>query len=246
MTRLLLKLSGEALGGVSPNGESGFGIEPAILRRMGEDIRELVELGVELALVLGGGNLFRGQHLAASGMDRVVGDRMGMLATVMNSLALGDFLTQAGVSNHVYSSVAIAGIADGYHRDRVRADMARGEVAILSGGTGNPFFTTDTAACLRGIELGVDAVLKATNVDGVYDADPKTNADAQKFDAISYDEVLHRELAVMDLTAIILCKENDMPLVVFDMLEPGALVAIANGGSAGDGITVGTRVSSKA
>lgn len=213
---------------------------------MGEDIGELVEHGVELAIVLGGGNLFRGQHLAASGMDRVVGDRMGMLATVMNSLALGDFLSQAGISNHLYSSVAIAGIADGYHRDQVRSDMARGEVAILSGGTGNPLFTTDTAACLRGIELGVDAVLKATNVDGVYDADPKTNANAKKFDEISYDEVLHRELAVMDLTAIILCKENDMPLVVFDMLERGALVAIANGGAAANtgSANVGTRVSS--
>ena len=169
-------------------------------------------------------------------MDRVVGDRMGMLATVMNGLAMGDFLTQAGVPNSLYSSVAIAGIARGYNRDDARADMASGRVAVLSGGTGNPFFTTDTAACLRGVELGVDVVLKATNVDGVYDSDPKQNPDAQKFDTISYTEVLHRELGVMDLTAIVLCKENDMPLVVFDMLESGALAAIASGAK------VGTRV----
>lgn len=231
MTRLLLKLSGEALGG-----ESGFGLEPGILQKTCEDIAQVVADGAELAIVLGGGNIFRGQHLAASGMDRVVGDRMGMLATVMNGLAMGDFLTRAGVPNTLYSSVAMAGIARGYSRDDAKADMASGRVAVLSGGTGNPFFTTDTAACLRGVELGVDAVLKATNVDGVYDADPKKDPNAQKFETISYTEVLQRELGVMDLTAIVLCKENDMPLVVFDMLESGALAAIAGGAK------VGTRV----
>ncbi len=231
MPRLLLKLSGEALGG-----ESGFGLEPEILARTCADIRAVMDLGVEIAIVLGGGNLFRGQHLAASGMDRVVGDRMGMLATVMNGLAMSDFLSQAGVPNQLYSSIAMAGIANGYHRDEVAATMAAQSVAILSGGTGNPFFTTDTAACLRGIELGVDAVLKATNVDGVYDADPKVDANARKFDTITYTQVLQRELAVMDQTAIVLCKENDMPLVVFNMAEPGALVAIAKGEN------VGTRV----
>jgi uridylate kinase len=169
-------------------------------------------------------------------MDRVVGDRMGMLATVMNGLAMSDFLSQAGVPNQLYSSVAMAGIASGYHRDEVAETMAARSVAILSGGTGNPFFTTDTAACLRGIELGVDAVLKATNVDGVYDADPKVDANARKFDTITYTQVLQRELGVMDQTAIVLCKENDMPLVVFNMAEPGALVAIAKGEN------VGTRV----
>lgn len=231
MPRLLLKLSGEALGG-----ESGFGLAPEVLTRIGDDIRQVVSHGVELAIVLGGGNLFRGQHLAASGMDRVVGDRMGMLATVMNGLAMGDFLRQAGVSNQLFSSVAMPGIAPGYNRDEARRVMSDGHVAILSGGTGNPFFTTDTAACLRGVELGADAVLKATNVDGVYDADPKQDATAIKYATVTYDEVLQRELKVMDLTAIVLCKENDMPLVVFDMLKPGALVEIANGG------TVGTRV----
>lgn len=197
------------------------------------DLRGLVLQGVELAVVIGGGNLFRGQHLAAAGMDRVVGDRMGMLATVMNGLALGDFLSQAGLDSQLYCSVAMAGIAPGYNRDLARRDMGAGKVVILSGGTGNPFFTTDTAACLRGIELGVDAVLKATNVDGVYDADPKTNAAAKKFDTITYDEVLARGLGVMDLTAIVLCKENAMPLEVFDMLDRSALPAIARGESPG-------------
>ena len=180
-------------------------------------------------MVVGGGNLFRGQHLAAAGMDRVVGDRMGMLATVMNGLALGNFLDQAGARNQLYSSAAIAGIAPEYNRDHAMRDMAAGNVVILTGGTGNPFFTTDTAACLRGIELGVDMVLKATNVDGVYDADPKTNANAKKFDTITYDEVIKRGLGVMDLTAIVLCKENKMPLMVFDMLAEGAMSAIARG-----------------
>lgn len=231
MSRLLLKLSGEALGGTT-----GFGIEPAVLERTCADIAEVVSAGTELAIVLGGGNLFRGQHLAQSGMDRVVGDRMGMLATIMNGLAMGDFLSRAGVSNRVYSSVGIAGMTRGYNRDEALQDMREGRAVILSGGTGNPFFTTDTAACLRGIELGVDAVLKATNVDGVYDSDPKTNPQAKKFESITYSDVLQRELGVMDLTAIVLCKENNMPLVVFDMLAQDALMAVARGD------TIGTRV----
>lgn len=231
MPSFLLKLSGEALAG-----DVGFGLQPAVLQQLAADIKELVEQGVGLALVLGGGNLFRGQQLAKSGMDRVVGDRMGMLATVMNGLAMGDFLSQAGVSNKLFSSMAIAGVARGYHRDEVKDLMDKGVVCILSGGTGSPFFTTDTAACLRGVELSVDAVLKATNVDGVYDADPKTNAQARKFDTVSYDEVLQRQLGVMDLTAIILCKENAMPLVVFDMMTKNVLQEIAAGKS------VGTRV----
>ncbi len=231
MPNFLLKLSGEALGG-----EAGFGLEPQVLQQLAVDIRNLVNKGTGLSLVLGGGNLFRGQNLAKSGMDRVVGDRMGMLATVMNGLAMGDFLSQAGVANKVFSSMAIAGLAQGYQRDEVKELMQRGVVCILSGGTGNPFFTTDTAACLRGVELGVDAVLKATNVDGVYDADPKIHAGARKFDTVSYDEVLQRQLGVMDLTAIVLCKENAMPLVVFDMMAKDVLQDIA------DGKSVGTRV----
>ena len=231
MSRLLLKLSGEALGGAA-----GFGIDPEILERTALEIKDLLAQGGELSIVLGGGNLFRGEALARKGLDRVVGDRMGMLATVMNGLAMGDFLHRASVPNRVFSAVPINGIATGYQRDEVRQSMARGEVAILTGGTGNPFFTTDTAACLRGIELGVDAVLKATNVDGVYDSDPKHNADAQRYTEISYAEVLRQELGVMDLTAIVLCKEQDMPVVVFDMNQPGALIDLFQGKA------VGTRV----
>ena len=186
--------------------------------------------------MLGGGNLVRGAALQEVGLDRVVGDRMGMLATVMNGLAMGDFLGRAGVPNRLVSAVEIPGIAQGYHRDRVSRAMAQGEVAILTGGTGNPFFTTDTAACLRGIELGVDAVLKGTNVDGVYTADPKLDTNAERYASVTYEEVLARELGVMDLTAIVLCKAHDMPVVVFDMAVPGALVAIFAGAD------VGTRV----
>jgi len=231
LARYLLKLSGEALGG-----EAGFGIEPDVLERLADELGHLLGLGAEVAVVLGGGNLFRGQKLAESGMDRVVGDRMGMLATLMNGLAFGDFLSQAGIVNKVFCSVSVPGIAVGYNRDEALQTMSQGGVAILSGGTGNPFFTTDSAACLRGAELGVDAVLKATNVDGIYSADPKADPSATRFDEITYDEVLARKLKVMDLTAIILCQENSLPLVVFDMGQAGALVQIANGG------TVGTRV----
>lgn len=229
MRRLLLKLSGEALGG-----EAGFGVEPAVLSRLAAEIGNLLTVRTQqLAVVLGGGNLLRGAQLAASGMDRVTADRMGMLATVMNGLALSGALRQAEIANKVYSATAIAGVAQGYERDAALAAMNDGEVVILTGGTGNPYFTTDTAACLRGLELGVDAVLKATNVDGVYDADPKYNARAVKFDEITYDEVLERQLGVMDLTAIVLCRDHAMPLVVFDVQRPGALVDIAAGARVG-------------
>ncbi len=231
MGRFLLKLSGEALGGAE-----GFGLDPTVLDRVAAEIGQVCADGGQLALVLGGGNIFRGGALQASGMDRVVGDRMGMLATVMNGLAMGDFLTRANVANTVFSAVGIPGITSAYNRDYAAEVMASGGVAILTGGTGNPFFTTDTAACLRGIELGVDAVLKATNVDGVYDADPRHNSDAQKFDEVTFDEVLTRELGVMDLTAIVLCKEHNLPIEVFDMNAAGNLVAIAQGAK------VGTRV----
>lgn len=231
MPDYLLKLSGEALGG-----DAGFGIEPDVLRQICDDIVAARKLGARFGIVLGGGNLFRGQTLAENGLDRVVGDRMGMLATIMNGLAMGDFLTQAGVPNTVFAAAAIPGIVNGYHRDTARQVIDDGGVAILTGGTGNPFFTTDTAACLRGIELGVDAVLKATNVDGVYDADPRQHSNAKRYDEVSYDQVLAQELGVMDLTAIVLCKEQQMPLIVFDMHTPGNLVQIAQG------VKVGTRV----
>lgn len=231
MPRLLLKLSGEALGG-----ESGQGIEPAVLDHFCRQIKHAIESGIELGVVLGGGNLFRGAALAGAGMDRVVGDRMGMLATVMNALALGDFLTRQGIGNQVYTATGIPGVAPAYERDQALADLRQGKVAILSGGTGNPLFTTDTAACLRGIELQADAVLKATNVDGVYSADPKLDPQAQRYRTISFDDVLAKQLAVMDLTAIVLCRDHQMPIVVFDVGADGALVAIS------EGADVGTRV----
>jgi uridylate kinase len=224
LTAFLLKLSGEALGG-----EAGAGIEPEVLKHYCDEIEAAHREGIKLAVVLGGGNLFRGAHLASAGMDRVVGDRMGMLATVMNGLALNDFLRRRGIASRLFSAVAMPGMVDGYNRDTAQSAMHNGEVVILTGGTGNPFFTTDTAACLRGVELGVDAILKATNVDGVYSADPKKDPSAARFERISYNEVLEQELAVMDLTAIVLCKENNLPLVVFDSSESQTLTRIAAG-----------------
>ena len=231
MTRYLLKLSGEALGG-----DAGVGIEPSVLKHYCDEIETAVREGIQLAVVLGGGNLFRGAHLAQAGMDRVVGDRMGMLATVMNGMALNDFLQRRGISSKLFSAISMAGMVDGYQRDLARDAMHRGDVVILTGGTGNPFFTTDTAACLRGVELGVDVVLKATNVDGVYSADPRKDSAAVRFERITYQEVLEQELAVMDLTAIVLCKENALPLIVFDASESRTLTRLAAGER------VGTRV----
>ncbi|MAW46703.1 MAG: UMP kinase [Gammaproteobacteria bacterium TMED30] len=231
MTRYLLKLSGEALGG-----DAGIGIEPLVLKHYCDEIEAAVREGIQVAVVLGGGNLFRGAHLAQAGMDRVVGDRMGMLATVMNGLALNDFLQRRGIASRLFSAMPMAGMVEGYQRDLAQTAIANGEVVILTGGTGNPFFTTDTAACLRGVELGVDAILKATNVDGVYSADPKKDAAAQRFEHISYQQVLAQELAVMDLTAIVLCKENALPLIVFDASESRTLTRLAAGEQ------IGTRV----
>ena len=231
MPRLLLKLSGEALGG-----ESGQGIDPVVLGHFCEQIKQAVTAGIELGAVLGGGNLFRGAALSKAGMDRVVGDRMGMLATIMNALALGDFLTREGIANQVYAATGIPGVAPTYERDQALENLKQGQVVILSGGTGNPLFTTDTAACLRGIELKADAVLKATNVDGVYSADPKVDPQARRYSTISFDDVLTKQLGVMDLTAMVLCRDHQMPVVVFDVSADGALVAISQGAD------IGTRI----
>jgi uridylate kinase len=195
-----------------------------------------VTAGIELGVVLGGGNLFRGAALSQAGMDRVVGDRMGMLATIMNALALGDFLTREGIANQVYAATGIPGVAPTYERDQALENLKQGQVVILSGGTGNPLFTTDTAACLRGIELKADAVLKATNVDGVYSADPKVDPQARRYSTISFDDVLTKQLGVMDLTAMVLCRDHQMPVVVFDVSADGALVAISQGAD------IGTRI----
>jgi uridylate kinase len=231
LPRLLLKLSGEALGG-----DAGQGIDPAVLGHFCREIKGAVDAGIELGVVLGGGNLFRGAALSEAGMDRVVGDRMGMLATIMNALALGDFLSREGIANQVFTATGIPGIAPAYERDQALSVLKQGKVLILSGGTGNPLFTTDTAACLRGIELRTDAVLKATNVDGVYSADPKKDPSATRFSRITFDQVLQQQLGVMDLTAMVLCRENQMPIVVFDVNAEGALVAISQGAD------IGTRV----
>jgi uridylate kinase len=217
-------------------GESGQGIDPVVLGHFCEQIKQAVTAGIELGVVLGGGNLFRGAALSQAGMDRVVGDRMGMLATIMNALALGDFLTREGIANQVYAATGIPGVAPTYERDQALENLKQGQVVILSGGTGNPLFTTDTAACLRGIELKADAVLKATNVDGVYSADPKIDPQARRYSTISFDDVLTKQLGVMDLTAMVLCRDHQMPVVVFDVSADGALVAISQGAD------IGTRI----
>lgn len=222
--RVLLKLSGEAL-----MGDLGFGIDPKVLDRMALEIGALVGIGVQVGLVVGGGNLFRGAALSAAGLDRVTGDHMGMLATVMNGLAMRDALERSNIRTRVMSAIPMSGIVEHYDRRRALRDLKEGDVVIFSAGTGNPFFTTDSAACLRGIEIQADAVLKATKVDGVYNADPHLDPTAVKYDHLTYDEVLDKKLGVMDLTAICLARDHGMPLRVFNMTQPGVLTRIVTG-----------------
>jgi len=229
--RILLKLSGEAL-----QGSQDFGIDPKVLDAMALEIGQLVGIGVQVGLVIGGGNLFRGAALSEAGLDRVTGDHMGMLATVMNALAMRDALERSNIKSRVMSAIPMSGIVEHYDRRRAIRHLNSGDVVIFSAGTGNPFFTTDSAACLRGIEIEADIVLKATNVDGVYDSDPKKNPNAQKFETLTYDEVLERQLGVMDLTAICLARDHNMPLRVFNMVSPGIMGKIMVGGS--DGTTI--------
>lgn len=226
--RILLKLSGEAL-----IGEQEFGIDPKVLDRMSLEIGALVGIGVQVGLVIGGGNLFRGAALHAAGMDRVTGDHMGMLATVMNGLAMRDSLERSNIRTRVVSAIPMSGVVDHYDRRRAIRDLKDGDVVIFCAGTGNPFFTTDSAACLRGIEIEADVVLKATKVDGVYSDDPAKNPDAVRYDRLTYDEVLDQKLGVMDLTAICLCRDQDMPLRVFNMNKPGVLTRIVVGENEG-------------
>ncbi|APQ13827.1 uridylate kinase [Pseudomonas oryzihabitans] len=226
--RILLKLSGEAL-----MGSEDFGIDPKVLDRMSLEIGQLVGIGVQVGLVIGGGNLFRGAALSAAGMDRVTGDHMGMLATVMNALAMRDALERSNIPATVMSAISMVGVTDQYDRRKALRQLKGGEVVIFSAGTGNPFFTTDSAACLRAIEVEADLVLKATKVDGVYTADPFKDPNAEKFERLTYDEVLDRKLGVMDLTAICLCRDHSMPLRVFNMNKPGALLNIVVGGGEG-------------
>lgn len=226
--RILLKLSGEMLAG-----REGYGIDPKVLDAIALEIGQLVGIGVQVGMVIGGGNLFRGAALQEAGLDRVAGDHMGMLATVMNGLAMRDAMERSNIRTRLMSAIPMSGVVEHYdHRNAIRY-LKNGEVVIFSAGTGNPFFTTDSAACLRGIEINADVVLKATKVDGVYDADPATNPDAVKYDRLTYDEVLQRQLGVMDLTAICLVRDHDMPLRVFNMNKKGALLELMLGSAEG-------------
>lgn len=230
--RILLKLSGEAL-----MGNEGFGIDPKVLDRMALEIGQLIGIGVQVGLVIGGGNLFRGAALQQAGLDRVTGDHMGMLATVMNALAMRDALERSNIVSRVMSAIPMSGVVDHYDRRKAVRALERGEVVIFAAGTGNPFFTTDSAACLRGIEINADLMLKATKVDGVYTADPFKDPTATRYDHLSYDEVLDRKLGVMDLTAICLSRDHDLPMCVFAMDKPGALLNIVVGGDEGTLVT---------
>jgi uridylate kinase len=226
--RVLLKLSGEAL-----MGELDYGIEPKVIQRIAGEIGTALKSGVEIAIVVGGGNIFRGAGLARAGMDRVTGDHMGMLATVMNALAIQDALEALDVHARVMSALEINAVCEDYIRRRAIRHLEKGRVVIMAAGTGNPFFTTDTAASLRAIEIGADMLLKATKVDGVYDADPVTTPDAVRFERVSYDQVINDKLNVMDATAIVMCRDNDLPLRVFDLTRANALVQAMSGDKVG-------------
>lgn len=217
--RVLLKLSGEAL-----MGDLEYGIEPKVIQRIAAEISEVHKLGVEIAIVIGGGNIFRGAGLARAGMDRVTGDYMGMLATVMNALAIQDALESMNIFARVMSALQIHEVCEDYIRRRAIRHLEKGRVVILAAGTGNPFFTTDTAASLRAIEIGADVLLKATMVSGVYDSDPNLNEKALRYDTVSFDKLLVDKLNVMDATAVVMCRDNNLPLRVFDMTDKNALV----------------------
>ena len=222
--RILLKLSGEAL-----MGQGDFGIDPAVLERMADEVRGLREAGVEIGMVIGGGNIFRGQGLADAGMDRVSGDHMGMLATVMNALAMQDALLRLGVDARAMSALKMDQVCEHYTQREARRHLSDGAVVILAAGTGNPFFTTDSAASLRAVEIGADLMIKATKVDGVYSADPVTDPDAVFYPHLSYDRALAEGLRVMDATAIVLCRDNRMPLRVMNINHSGALMRLMQG-----------------
>jgi uridylate kinase len=226
--RVLLKLSGEAL-----QGEQGYGISRDTIRSLAAEIKEVQELGVELAVVIGGGNIFRGVAGASSGMDRATADYIGMLATMMNALALQEVLEDLGVPTRVQSAIGMMQLAEPYIRRRAERHLEKKRVVILAGGTGNPYFTTDTGASLRANEIGADVLLKATKVDGVYDSDPVKNPDAKRFEQLSYLDVLQKDLKVMDATAISMCKDNNLPVLVFDLTTKGNIRRAITGDSIG-------------
>jgi len=231
--RVLIKLSGEALMGAEP-----YGIDPIIIGRLANEINELRQHGVEIAIVIGGGNIFRGAGLAAGGIDRVTADHMGMMATIMNALALQDAMEQIGIHARVMSAIKINQICEDYIRRRAIRHLEKNRVVIFAAGTGNPFFTTDSAASLRAIEIGAELLIKATKVDGVYSADPVKDSSAKRFDQLSYDKVIEQKLGVMDTTAVVLCRDNNMPLRVLDMMKPGALLKAAQGEDEGTLVTI--------
>ena len=230
--RVLRKLSGEAL-----MGDLEYGIEPRVIQRIAAEIATAAKQGVEIAIVIGGGNIFRGAGLARAGMDRVTGDYMGMLATVMNALAIQDALESLHVFARVMSALQIHEVCEDYIRRRAIRHLEKGRVVILAAGTGNPFFTTDTAASLRAIEIGADILLKATKVDGVYDSDPASNPDASRYETVSFDQLLADKLLVMDATAVVMCRDNDLPLRVFDLSRANALVQAMAGDNVGTLVT---------
>jgi uridylate kinase len=231
--RILLKLSGEAL-----MGKESFGIAPSVMDYLADEVKSALDLGVQIALVVGGGNIYRGERLAKAGMDRVTGDQMGMLATVINALAIQDAIEREGMSARVMSAIRINEVCEDFIRRRAIRHLEKGRVVVFAAGTGNPFFTTDSAAALRAIEINADLMLKATKVDGIYTADPKKDKSATKYSELKYDEALSKKLAVMDQTAMVLCRDNQINLRVYDMDRAGALARILGGDQ-----TIGTKVS---
>jgi uridylate kinase len=231
-SRITVKLSGEAL-----LGAADYGIDPAMLKRIAGEIQEIVQMGTQVAVVVGGGNIFRGAGLARAGMDRVTADHMGMLATVMNAVAMQDALESSGMQSRVMSAIRINQVCEDYIRRRAIRHLEKGRVVIFAAGTGNPFFTTDTAASLRAIEINADVLLKATKVDGVYSDDPVRNPSAQRYTQLTFDKVLQDRLNVMDATAIVMCRDNRLPLRVFNLNNPGDLTRIARGEEIGTAVT---------
>lgn len=229
--RVLLKLSGEAL-----LGSQDYGIDPEVIKRLAGEIRELSDMGVQVGVVIGGGNIFRGAGLAEAGMDRVTGDHMGMLATVINALAMQDALEGQGAYARVMSALTIHEVCEDYIRRRAVRHLEKGRVVIFAAGTGNPFFTTDTAASLRAIEIGADILIKATKVDGIYTADPVTDPEAVRYDSLSFGQVLSDDLKVMDATAIVMCRDNNLPLRVFNLNNPGDLRRLVQGEPVGTAV----------
>ncbi len=226
--RVLLKISGEAL-----LGELDYGIDPKVSSRIAREVAEVVDAGIQIGVVIGGGNIFRGKGLAASGIDRITGDHMGMLATVMNALGLQDALESAGVTTRVMSAISVREVCEDYIRRRAVRHLQKGRAVIFAAGTGNPFFTTDTAASLRAIEIGADLMIKATKVDGIYSADPVKDANATRYERISYDEVIERKLEVMDTNAIVLCRDQSMPIRIVNLSRAGELSRVIRGEQVG-------------